>query len=80
MCWWKSGWASTQPGAALAAARRREIALMPPTAVTLGELRACGDVPAALAARRRITALIPEVHVAEGAAWLTVPAGLEYPL
>jgi 8-oxo-dGTP pyrophosphatase MutT (NUDIX family) len=69
-----------EPGAALAAATSREIALMPPTAVTLGELRACGDVPAALAARRRITALIPEVHVAEGAAWLTVPAGLEYPL
>jgi 8-oxo-dGTP pyrophosphatase MutT (NUDIX family) len=69
-----------EPGAALEAARRREIALMPPTAVTLGELRACGDVPAALAARRRITALIPQVHVTEGAAWLTVPAGLEYPL
>jgi 8-oxo-dGTP pyrophosphatase MutT (NUDIX family) len=69
-----------EPGAALAAATRREIALMPPTAVTLAELRACGDVPAALAARRRITALIPEVHVADGAAWLTVPAGLEYPL
>jgi len=69
-----------EPGAALAAAKRREIALMPPTAVTLGELRACGDVPAALAARRRITALIPEVYLANGAAWLTVPAGLEYPL
>jgi 8-oxo-dGTP pyrophosphatase MutT (NUDIX family) len=69
-----------EPGAALAAAGRHEIALMPPTAVTLGELRACGDVTAALAVRRRITALIPEVHVAEGAAWLTVPAGLEYPL
>lgn len=69
-----------EPGAALAAASRREIALMPPTAVTLGELRACGDVPAALAARRRVTALIPEVHLADGAAWLTVPAGLEYPL
>ena len=69
-----------EPGAALAAAGRHEIALMPPTAVTLGELRACGDVTAALAARRRITALIPEVHVAEGAAWLSVPAGLEYPL
>jgi len=37
-------------------------------------------VPAALAARRRITALIPEVFLANGAAWLTVPAGLEYPL
>ena len=69
-----------EPSAALAAAGRHEIALMPPTAVTLGELRACGDVTAALAARRRIIALIPEVHVAEGAAWLTVPAGLDYPL
>jgi 8-oxo-dGTP pyrophosphatase MutT (NUDIX family) len=69
-----------EPGAALAAASRGEIALMPPTAVTLGELRACGQVPAALAARRRITALIPEVFLANGAAWLTVPAGLDYPL
>jgi hypothetical protein len=69
-----------EPRAALAAASRGEIALFPPTAVTLGELRACGEVPAALAARRRITALIPEVFLANGAAWLTVPAGLEYPL
>jgi 8-oxo-dGTP pyrophosphatase MutT (NUDIX family) len=69
-----------EPGAALAAASRGEIALMPPTAVTLGELRTCGQVPAALAARRRITALIPEVFLENGAAWLTVPAGLEYPL
>jgi 8-oxo-dGTP pyrophosphatase MutT (NUDIX family) len=68
------------PDAALEAASRREIALMPPTAVTLGELRACGTVPAALAARRRMTALIPEVMLAEGAAWLTVPDGVEYPL
>jgi hypothetical protein len=43
-------------------------------------LRACGTVPAALAARRRMTALIPQVMVAEGAAWLTVPEGVEYPL
>jgi 8-oxo-dGTP pyrophosphatase MutT (NUDIX family) len=69
-----------EPGAALAAAGRGEIALFPPTAVTLGELRDCGRVPAALAARRRITALIPEVLIADGAAWLTVPAGVEYPL
>jgi 8-oxo-dGTP pyrophosphatase MutT (NUDIX family) len=69
-----------EPAAALAAARGGEIALMPPTAVTLGELRACGQVPAALAARRRITALIPEVHLANGAAWLTVPATVDYPL
>ena len=68
------------PEAALEAAGRREIALFPPTAVTLGELRACGSVAAALAARRRMTALIPEVMVAEGAAWLTVPDSVEYPL
>lgn len=68
------------PAAALDAAARREIALMPPTAVTLGELRACGTVAAALAARRRMTAVIPEVLLAEGAAWLTVPEEIEYPL
>ena len=69
-----------EPAAALEAASRREISLFPPTAVTLGELRACGTVPAALAARRRMTALIPQVMLAEGAAWLTVPDGVEYPL
>jgi len=69
-----------EPATALEAASRREISLFPPTAVTLGELRACGTVGAALAARRRMTALIPEVMIAEGAAWLTVPDGVEYPL
>ena len=69
-----------EPAAALEAASRREISLFPPTAVTLGELRACGTVSAALAARRRMTALIPQVMLAEGAAWLTVPEGVEYPL
>jgi 8-oxo-dGTP pyrophosphatase MutT (NUDIX family) len=69
-----------EPGEALMAARRGEIFLLPPTAVTLGELGACGHLPAALAARRRITALIPEVFMADGAVWLTVPPGLDYPL
>lgn len=68
------------PQAALDAARRREIMLLPPTAVTLGELAACGSVPAALAARRRITSVLPEITVAEGAVWLTIPGDLEYPL
>ena len=74
----RAGW--FRPEEALAAARRGEIMLLPPTAVTLGELAACRDVAAALAARRRITALIPEVHLADGAVWLTVPPGTEYPL
>jgi 8-oxo-dGTP pyrophosphatase MutT (NUDIX family) len=68
------------PGEAIAAARRKEIFLLPPTAVTLGELDACAGLPAALAARRRITALIPKVFMADGAVWLTVPPGLDYPL
>jgi 8-oxo-dGTP pyrophosphatase MutT (NUDIX family) len=69
-----------EPAAALSAARRKEIVLLPPTAVTLGELDSCGHLSAALTARRRITALIPEVYVADGAVWLTVPPGTEYPL
>ena len=68
------------PDAAIGAARRGEIYLLPPTAVTLSELAAAGTVAGALAARRRITTRLPEVSVAEGAVWLTIPAGLEYPL
>lgn len=68
------------PAAALAAARRREIVLLPPTAVTLAELAAAGSVADVLAARRRLTARLPEVTVAEGAAWLSIPEGLDYPL
>jgi 8-oxo-dGTP pyrophosphatase MutT (NUDIX family) len=69
-----------EPGGALAAARRKEIVLLPPTAVTLGELDSCGHLATALTARRRITALIPEVFMADGAVWLSVPAGTDYPL
>jgi 8-oxo-dGTP pyrophosphatase MutT (NUDIX family) len=68
------------PATALAAARRHEIFLLPPTAVSLGELAACHGLDAALAARRRIAPLMPEVTVANGAVWLTVPADVEYPL
>lgn len=68
------------PAAAIGAARRGEIVLLPPTAVTLGELAAAGSLTAALASRRRITTLIPQVSVEEGAVWLTIPADLEYPL
>ena len=41
-----------RPPDVLAAAGRGEVALMPPTAVTLAELAGCGDVAAALAAPR----------------------------
>jgi 8-oxo-dGTP pyrophosphatase MutT (NUDIX family) len=69
-----------EPAEALAAARRDEIRLMPPTAVSLAELGACRGVPAALGERREINAVVPEVVLAGDAVWLTLPAELEYPL
>ncbi len=70
----------TEPAAALAAGRRREIELWPPTVVSLTELAACGDLATALAGPRSVVPRIPEMLVAEGAAWLTVPGITEYPL
>jgi 8-oxo-dGTP pyrophosphatase MutT (NUDIX family) len=69
-----------RPPDLLAAAQRREVALMPPTAVTLGELAACAGIDAVFAARREIVPLEPEVIMEDGQAWLTLPEGLEYPL
>jgi 8-oxo-dGTP pyrophosphatase MutT (NUDIX family) len=69
-----------EPGEALAALRRQEITMLPPTAVTLAQLRECGQVGPALAGRRRITPLMPEVAVDGEAVWLTLPPGVEYPL
>lgn len=68
------------PAEAIAEGRRKEIALWPPTAVTLAELAACGDVITALAGPRQVAPRIPEVLIREGAAWLTVPGVQEYPL
>ena len=68
------------PGGALAAGRRGEIQVWPPTAVTLAELASCGDVNTALAGPRGVVPRIPEVLIREGAAWLTVPGIQEYPL
>jgi 8-oxo-dGTP pyrophosphatase MutT (NUDIX family) len=69
-----------EPSAALEAARRGAIRMLPPTAVTLAELAACGDLESVLSAPRKALARIPEVLVREGAAWLTVPGVSEYPL
>jgi len=67
------------PGEALAAGNRREILLFPPTAVTLSELAACADVEIALRGPRQVAPIIPEVHVQDGAVWLTVPGLADYP-
>src|SRR5262252_1926276 len=68
------------PTRALEAGRAGEIQLWLPTAMTLAELEEYPAVDAVLAARRNIHPLLPEVVVAEGAAWLKVPGEGEYPL
>jgi 8-oxo-dGTP pyrophosphatase MutT (NUDIX family) len=67
------------PAEALASARRGEITLFPPTAVTLSELAACGDPVAALSGPRHVAPIMPAVELRDGAAWLTVPGVPEYP-
>jgi 8-oxo-dGTP pyrophosphatase MutT (NUDIX family) len=67
-----------QPGDALAAGRRGEIRLFPPTAVTLSELADCGDLDTVLIGPRQVAPIIPAVQLREGAVWLTVPGLSEY--
>jgi 8-oxo-dGTP pyrophosphatase MutT (NUDIX family) len=62
-----------EPSAALESARAGEIALLPPTAVTLGELAAEQDVAAILARRRVISPRLPKVMLDAAGAWLAVP-------
>jgi 8-oxo-dGTP pyrophosphatase MutT (NUDIX family) len=69
-----------RPCDALDGARAGRLTLLPPTAVTLAEIGSHADVPAVLAARREIVPLMPSVFMADGQAWLTMPAGTEYPL
>jgi 8-oxo-dGTP pyrophosphatase MutT (NUDIX family) len=68
------------PTLAIDAARRGEILLMPPTAVTLAELAGYDSAAQALAASRDMAPRQPRVSVTGDAAWLTIPDGLEYPL
>ncbi len=69
-----------RPADAIAMGRKKEIMLMPPTAVTLAELAACRDVTAAVTAPRVVRPLQPEISVTDGVAWLALPPGLDYPL
>lgn len=62
-----------RPGAALEAAEAGEITLLPPTAVTLGELAAHQDVDGILARRRTITPRLPRVTVENGKMRLSMP-------
>ncbi len=61
------------PAAALAAAQAGEITLLPPTAVTLGELAGHHDVAGILARRRVIAPRLPRVVVEDGRPRLAMP-------
>jgi 8-oxo-dGTP pyrophosphatase MutT (NUDIX family) len=67
-----------RPASALEAARAGQMTLLPPTAVTLGELARHADVPAILAHRPVITPRLPKVVVEDGRVRLHLPpAGQE---
>ena len=68
------------PEKALSAGERGEIRLFPPTAVTLSELAACGDLATVLAGPREVAPIIPDVQLREGAVWLTVPGLSKFPI
>jgi 8-oxo-dGTP pyrophosphatase MutT (NUDIX family) len=81
-----------RPEEALDAARRGEMTLLPPTAVTLAELASFASVAGVLAQRRTIEPRMPTVLVdddgdgggdggdGDGQVWLVMPEGVEYPL
>ena len=69
-----------RPAVALDGARAGQLTLLPPTAVTLAEIGGYDNVADLLAARREITPLMPTVLIERDQAWLTMPAGTEYPL
>jgi len=62
-----------RPAGALESARTGEITLLPPTAVTLGELAQYDSVTAVLAQHRTMTMRMPRVVLDEDGAWLAMP-------
>jgi 8-oxo-dGTP pyrophosphatase MutT (NUDIX family) len=62
-----------RPAAALEAAQAGRITLLPPTAVTLGELAGHRDVTGILARRRVIAPRLPRVIIQDGRARLAMP-------
>jgi hypothetical protein len=62
-----------RPADALESARAGRITLLPPTAVTLGELAGHPTVAAVLAERKAMTLRLPKVMVDGAEAWLALP-------
>lgn len=69
-----------RPAAAIAAAKSGEMLLLPPTATTLHEFAASGDVGQILARHREIAPVEPRLVVEDGQAWLLIPDETGYPL
>ncbi len=69
-----------RPAAVLAAARSGEMLLLPPTAATLHEFAAGGDVGQILASSRAIAPIEPRLVLEDGEAWLLIPDETGYPL
>ncbi|RAY14956.1 NUDIX hydrolase [Actinomadura craniellae] len=62
-----------RPADAVERARRGELAMLPPTLVTLGELAGYDSVAAVLAAEREVQVHQPEGRIIDGEPWLVLP-------
>ena len=73
-----------RPADAIDAAKAGEMSLLPPTATTLNEfasaVAAADGLAEILGARREIEPIQPELVLDDGAAWLVLPDGVDYPL
>ena len=72
-----------RPADAIRSAKAGEISLLPPTATTLNEFASAVTAGAGLAdilAKRRVIEPVqPRLVLEDGAAWLVIPDGVEYP-
>ncbi len=68
------------PSEAIAAGRRKEMLLMPPTAVSLAELAEHGSLESVLTADRALAPTMPTISVEDGKPKLNIPPNVEYPL
>ncbi|GAB3453652.1 hypothetical protein GCM10027570_32990 [Streptomonospora sediminis] len=67
------------PGNAVAAWRRGELEMLPPTVTTCAELAGYGSPQAAMAAPRTISPIEPELHEVDGEPRIVVPDWVPYP-
>lgn len=73
-----------RPADAIDAAKAGKMALLAPTATTLGDFASAAaagqDLDGILAARREIEPVQPRMVLEDGTPWLIIPEGVDYPL